>query len=192
VRGYLRLVHTAARPFRGVPPNGLTAAGLLVALAALVPAWLGGGWAVLAAAAVVVSALADSLDGAVAVLSGRATRWGAVLDSVSDRVADLAYLGVLWLLGAAGWPCAIAGVALFLLEYARARATAAGMEDVGVITVGERPTRIAVVSAFVVCGALVAPVWYDTGAIVTAALSLVGLGQLLVVVRHRLHGRPAL
>jgi phosphatidylglycerophosphate synthase len=184
VRGYLRLVYAAARSVRGVPPDLLTAAGLIVALAALVPAWLGGGWAALAAAAVVVSALADSLDGAVAVLSGRATRWGAVIDSVSDRVADLAYLGVLWLLGAAGWRCALAGAALFLLEYARARATAVGMEAVGVITVGERPARIAVVSAFVVCGALVDPVWYDLGAIATAALSFVGLSQLLVVVRR--------
>jgi hypothetical protein len=59
-----------------------------------------------------------------------------------------------------------------------------------VITVGERSTCIAVVAAFVVCGALVDPVWVRPRRDPTAGLSFVGLGRLLVVVR-RLHGRPA-
>jgi phosphatidylglycerophosphate synthase len=169
-----------------VPPDALTAAGLLVALAALVPAWLGGRWATLAAAVVLVSAAADSLDGAVAVLAGRETRWGHVLDSVADRVADVAYLAVFWLLGAPGWICALAGAALFLLEYARARANAAGMDDVGVVTVGERPTRVVVTAVFALCGGLIDPIWHGLGAVVIAALALVGLAQLLVAVRRRL------
>jgi len=190
VRGYLRVVYAVVRPFHRLPPDVLTAVGLLVALAALVPAGFGGRWGVLAAAAVVVSALADSLDGAVAVLAGRATRWGAVLDSVTDRVADLAYVGVLWLLGSPGWVCAAAGAALFLLEYARARSDASGMDEVGVITVGERPTRVVVVTTCALCGALIDPVWYGLGAAAVAGLSLVGLGQLLIAVRRRLRLRP--
>jgi CDP-diacylglycerol--glycerol-3-phosphate 3-phosphatidyltransferase len=190
VRGYLRVIYAAAQPLRGFPPDVLTGAGLLIALTALLPARLGGAWAVLAALLVAASGLADSLDGAVAVLAGRATRWGYVLDSVADRAGDLAHIGVLWLLGAPGWLCATAGAALFLLEYTRARAIAAGMEEVGVVTMGERPTRIVVGTVFLLCGAAVDPVWYDLGTAAIAGLSLLGLGQLFVAVRRRLRPGP--
>ena len=42
----------------------------------------------LAALLVGASGLLDNLDGAVAVLSGRTSRWGFVLDSGCDRLAD--------------------------------------------------------------------------------------------------------
>ncbi len=77
---------------------------------------------------VAASGLLDSLDGAVAVLTDRATRWGAVLDSVVDRVSDALYLVALWLVGAPAWACVVGRrAAARLQEYARARATAVGM-----------------------------------------------------------------
>ena len=42
----------------------------------------------------------DALDGAVALLAGRATRAGAVADRAADRVADTAFALVLWRCGA--------------------------------------------------------------------------------------------
>ena len=90
---------------------------------------------ILAAVVVGVSGLLDSIDGAVAVLTDRVTRWGAVLDSVVDRVSDALYLVAFWLVGAPVWMCVVAGVLLFTQEYARARATAIGMDDVGVVTI---------------------------------------------------------
>ena len=44
---------------------------------------------------VFVSGIVDNLDRAVAVMSGRTTRWGYVLDSVVDRIADVLTC----------WPC---------------------------------------------------------------------------------------
>ena len=81
-------------------------------------------------------------------------RWGAVLDAVADRLGDLAFVGTLLLAGAHPAACA-AGAALMLLqEYLRARAAAAGMAEVGVVTVWERPTRIVVTAAFLAVGGL--------------------------------------
>jgi hypothetical protein len=79
------------------------------------------------------------------------------------------------------------GALMFLLEFVRARAGAAGMSEVGVITVWERPTRVIVTAAFLLCAGLFADeVWASLGAAAWVGLGVVGLGQLLVVVRRRL------
>ena len=119
-------------------------------------------------------------------LAGRATRWGYVLDSVTDRCSDLLFLVALWLAGAEPWVC-LAGAALMLLqEYARARAGASGMSEVGVVTVWERPTRVIVTAAFLGSAALLGDPWSTLGAAAWLALGVVGLVQVLVVVRRRL------
>jgi len=191
VGGWLAVAHAAGRPLAAarVPPDAVTAAGLAVAALALWPAAAGGRWALAAAAVVVVSALLDGVDGTVAILSGRVTRWGFVLDSVCDRVADACFVGALWLAGAPGPLCAAAGTAVFLLEYLRARAAAAGLPEVGVVTVGERPTRV-IVTAMFLLGAGVYPAaaggWATAGAAATLTVGVAGLGQLGRVVRARL------
>ena len=55
---------------------------------------------------IAVFAFSDTLDGTMARLSGRSTRWGAYLDSTLDRVADSAIFGglVLWYSGDGGTP----------------------------------------------------------------------------------------
>jgi phosphatidylglycerophosphate synthase len=191
VYGWLRLTYMVARPVarRGVQPDLLTIAGLWLGGAALVAAGGGGRWALAAFAAVVIGGLTDGLDGAVALLSDRATPWGSVLDSLVDRVADLLALLALVALGGPPALAAGAGAGLLLLEYLRARAASAGMPEIGVVTVGERGARVAVVAA----GLLAAGLWPAaagtlTGAalLVVTALTAVGLVQLLVVVRRRL------
>ena len=192
---WLSLTHALARPLAraGAGPNAVTVLGLLVALAALPPAAAEGRWPVLAFAFVVLSGLFDNLDGAVAVLTGRATRWGAVLDSVCDRVADAGYVLALWLVGAPGWLAVAAGGLAGLQEYLRARAGASGMSEVGVVTVSERPTRVIVTAMFLLAAGIypgAADTWAAAGTAVWVALSLVGLGQLTREVRHRLTGQP--
>ncbi len=188
---WLRISYAAAVPLVRLraSPNAVTVAGLLVALAVLVPARAGGRWPLAGVALVAASGLLDNLDGAVAVLSGRTTRWGFVLDSVCDRLADAAYLAALGLLGAPPSLC-VAGVAVaWLHEYVRARAAVAGMPEIGVVTVSERPTRV-IVTAMFLLGAGLYPVqaagWAAAGAATWTALGAVGLAQLLVVVRRRL------
>jgi phosphatidylglycerophosphate synthase len=201
VSRWLVLVHACARPLvrLRIAPSVVTVCGLGLAAAAVPAAAAGAGWLYLAFALVLASGLVDGLDGAVAVLSGRASAVGYVLDSVVDRVSDLLYLVVLWQVGAPAGVCVVAGALMFLHEYLRARATAAGMTEVGVVTVWERPTRV-VVTAVALLGAAVfhgAVLWsgpgdrqWATGAAwVWVGLGVVGLVQLSVVVVRRLSGR---
>ena len=78
-------------------------------------------------------------------------------------------------------------------EYARARAAAEGMPGVGVVTVSERPTRLAVTAGVLVAAAaarLAAPalvaVAAVAGAVGWAALGAAGLAQFLVAARRAL------
>jgi phosphatidylglycerophosphate synthase len=188
VRRWLSLSYAVARPLAvaRVSPDLVTLLAVLLAAAALGPAAAGGWWLLLAAAMVVLSGLLDNVDGAVAVLTGRATPWGAVLDAVVDRIADLLFLAALLLAGAPVVACALGGALMFLLEYLRARAAAAGLTDVGVVTVWERPTRVIVTAAFLVAGAVVGDPWPALGAWAWVGLGAVGLVQLAVAVRRRL------
>jgi CDP-diacylglycerol--glycerol-3-phosphate 3-phosphatidyltransferase len=191
VRGYLAVVYALARPLAAarVHPDALTGVALAAGVAVLAPAAAGGRWPLLVPVLVVVSGLLDGLDGAVAVLTARSTRWGAVLDAVADRLVDAAWCAALWLLGAPAWLAVAAAAVAWLHEYVRARATAAGMTDVGVVTVAERPTRVVVVAAFALgCGLFpaAAAAWATAGAAVAAAVGAAGAAQLLVVVRRRL------
>jgi CDP-diacylglycerol--glycerol-3-phosphate 3-phosphatidyltransferase len=196
VRWWLSLSYAVARPLatRRVSPDLVTLFALLLAAAAVGPAAAGEWWLLLAAALVVLSGLLDNVDGAVALLTGRATPWGAVVDAVTDRIADLLFLVALLLAGAPALACALGGALMFLPEYLRARAAAAGMTEVGVVTVWERPTRVIVTAAFLVAGAVVGDPWPALGAWTWVALGAVGLVQLAVVVRRRLGterlGRP--
>ena len=191
-RWWLGIAYRAGVPLarRGVQPDVLTLWGAVAALGVVASSAAGGRWPLLALAVVVLSGLLDNLDGCVAVLTGRATRFGQVLDSVVDRISDGLYLAALWVLGAPGPLVVLAGSLMVLQEYARARAAAAGLSDIGVVTVWERPTRV-VVTAFTLLFAGIAPAWAVTSVASAGAgswlvLGAVGLTQLLVTVRRRL------
>ena len=99
----------------------------------------------MAAALVLLSALADTADGAVAVITSRTTRLGSFYDSLADRVGEARGC---WRCGCSARPgslVVVCGALAWLHEYARARATVVGMAGIGVITVAERPTRVALV-----------------------------------------------
>ncbi|GLZ40539.1 CDP-alcohol phosphatidyltransferase family protein [Actinokineospora sp. NBRC 105648] len=193
VVGWLRLVHACARPVRRVPPDVLSAIGVLCAAGAVAVAAAGGRWPLLAALLVVLTGLLDGLDGAVALLTGRARPLGAVVDAVADRLGDMAFVGVLVVLGAPAWWCAAVAAAVLLHEYARARAQGAGMTGAGAVTVAERPTRV-IVTTVVAVGAGVFPggapgpgwAWGLVGAVTWSALAAVGLVQLAVGIKRSL------
>ncbi len=192
-RLWLGWAYDVARPLalRGVTPNAVTAGGLVVTAAALPLAAGGGRWPLGAALVVVASGLADNLDGAVAVLTAGVTPWGYLLDSLADRASDALYLVALRLAGAATPWCVGAAGAVVLLEYSRARAGNAGFGEIGVVTVGERPTRIIVTAAALGCAALAPPraAWSaGGGAAATAGVSLVGAAQFLRTARRTLRG----
>ncbi len=195
VRGWVRLAYRAGSwlAARRVGPTAVTTAGLLLCLAAPAVVPLGPAGLLLAALLILSAAFADGLDGAVAVLTGRATRLGYVYDSVADRLGELAWLTAFWLAGAPGWLVAAAGAASWLQEYARARATAAGMDDIGVVTVAERPTRVLVaIFGLLIAAAVPAAISIPSSTAMTVtvavwlALALIGLGQLTVAIRRAL------
>lgn len=149
VGGWLKVAAAVARPLAGagVSPNMVTVAALVMALAAVplaaVDGWIGPAAACLA---VTLSGLLDSLDGAVAVQAGRATKVGFLLDSALDRIADAAFPAALALAAGGGaTPTRLAvgaTAACWWLEYVRARGSLAGVTGKALITPGERPTRI--------------------------------------------------
>ena len=135
----------------GVTPTGVTLFGLgLHVLGAVVIGFgslAGGGFILL------LAAVCDALDGALARQTGQVSRFGAFLDSTIDRVDEtvvFAGIAAYYLGSPSGWGDVWAVVSLLALagslitSYARARAEGLGLEcSVGVF---ERPERIAVTS----------------------------------------------
>lgn len=188
---WLKLVYLLGRPLArlGVQPDVLTVWGAVTSLLVVALAALGGRWVLLAVAIVVLSGLLDNLDGAVAVLSGRTSRFGYVWDSVVDRVSDVLYVLALVVLGAPMEVAAAGAGVMMLQEYTRARAGNAGMGEIGVLTVWERPTRVILTAVLLLLAGLVpdrAESIATAGAWAWVGLGLVGFSQLIVVVRRRL------
>jgi CDP-diacylglycerol--glycerol-3-phosphate 3-phosphatidyltransferase len=191
VRGWLTLAYALARPLAGLPPVAATALGLLVASAAVAPAAAGGRWLLAAGVLVGLSGLLDSLDGALAIGTGRASRRGFVLDSVVDRLTEAAYAGALWAAGAPGWLAVVFGALCWLPDYLRARAGQAGVRETGALSVWERPTRVimtglTLVGAGVVSGLDGADLVVTAGTAAGAVLGAVGVVQLGVSLRRML------
>jgi phosphatidylglycerophosphate synthase len=188
VRGWLAVAYAVARPLAAarVPPDVVTLCGVLASAGVVVLAGLEGGWLLLAAGLAVVAGLLDNLDGAVAVLRGRVSSYGTVLDSTCDRLSDLLLVAALWAAGGPAVACVLGGSLMLLQEYVRATAAVAGMREVGVVTVWERPTRVIVTSTFLAAAALLGDPWPALGAWAWVGLGFVGVSQLSVAVRRRL------
>jgi len=124
--------------------------------------------------------LLDMLDGALARRTNRVTRFGAVLDSTLDRLAEgVVLLGILFLYADEG---SISGILLtgavmltsLLVSYIKARAEAVGIEcTVGIFT---RPERIVVLALGLFINQL------EIALSVIAAFSLFTAGQRLVYI----------
>ena len=188
VRGWLAIAYAVARPLAAarVPPDVVTVCGVIASAGVLALAGWGGAWLLLAAGIAVVAGLLDNLDGAVAVLRGRVSAYGTVLDSTCDRVSDLLLVAALWAAGGPALASVLGGSLMLVQEYIRATAAAAGMREVGVVTVWERPTRVIVTSTFLAAAALLGDPWPALGAWAWVGLGVVGVVQLGVVVRRRL------
>ncbi|MEV6695485.1 CDP-alcohol phosphatidyltransferase family protein [Micromonospora sp. NPDC051196] len=195
VRGWLRLsYHLGFLLGRlRVGPTAVTAVGVLLCLCVPLFAVRSGDGPFLGALFVLLASVADSVDGAVAVATGRTTRLGYVYDSLADRIGEAAWLVAFWLVGAPGALVAAAGALSWLHEYVRARAVAAGMREIGAVTVGERPTRVCVAVVGLLLAGLTGLIQPDLAAgtitmatAVWVLLAAFGLGQLLSAVRRAL------
>jgi CDP-diacylglycerol--glycerol-3-phosphate 3-phosphatidyltransferase len=191
VRSWLSLAYALARPAARLSPLLATALGLLAACASVLPSHAGGTWLLAAGVLVGLSGLLDSLDGALAIATGRASRRGFVLDSAVDRLTEVAYAAALWTAGAPGWLAVAFGALCWLPDYLRARAGQAGVRETGSLSVWERPTRVILTGLTLVGAGVLAA--FDAGravvvggAAVGAALGAVGVAQLGFSLRRML------
>lgn len=173
---------------RGVTPDAVTVVGTAgTVLAAL---WfLPRDELFVGAAIMTVFVLFDMLDGAVARAGGRGTPFGAVLDSVCDRIADGALFAALtwWCLGVgeertlgiAALICLVAGQ---LVSYVKARAEGAGLRADGGLV--ERPERIIIALVGTGLHGLGVPYALHVGLWVLAVASVWTVGQRIAAV-HR-------
>jgi CDP-diacylglycerol--glycerol-3-phosphate 3-phosphatidyltransferase len=195
LRGWLTMVYAIARPLarRGVQPDVVTVSSVWLAGLVLVLAEVGGRWWIAAGWVMVASGLFDTLDGCVAVLEDRTTAWGYVLDSAVDRVNDAVYLLAVVAVGCPA-PLAVAlGFSFFFMEYLRARAGNAGGDEVGRVTMAERPTRVILLSPSIHFSGVflgLSDVLPVVGPAVLLAMTVVSIGQLGVAVRRQLLALP--
>jgi CDP-diacylglycerol--glycerol-3-phosphate 3-phosphatidyltransferase len=134
----------------GITPNALTFINLAVNLIAAYV--IATGHFLLGGVLVLVAGLFDLLDGALARFTEQATRFGAILDSVVDRISEAAILcGLLiWYIPQeeAGLEIVLIFVVLigsFMVSYIRARAEGLGWQcQVGLFTRAERVIVLAI------------------------------------------------
>ena len=128
----------------GLSPDHLTIVGLVIAAGAAVA--IGFGWLGLGLVLVVLAALPDLFDGALAKASNSSSQRGAYFDSVVDRVTDATILGgVAWYLASHDSPhmsvLPFAVMALSsVISYQRAKAESLGLDAKGGLM--ERAERI--------------------------------------------------
>lgn len=171
----------------GVGPMTVTVAGTAgVVLAALF--FFPSGEFVAGAVVCCLFLLSDGLDGTMARLADRATRFGAFLDSTLDRLADGAVFVGLAAWGfqhatPVGWLAAGSLVAGFLVSYARARAEAEGWDaSVGLF---ERTDRLVIaLAAALFAGLGVGTVALVAGLGVVFAGSTFTAGQRIAAARR--------
>ena len=139
----------------GLTPDHLTVLGLLVGIGAAVA--IGSGRLLLGLFLVVLAALPDLLDGALAKASESSSQRGAFFDSTVDRVTDAFLLGgIAWYLASeesphmALLPFAVMAVSS-IISYERAKAESLGIEAKGGLM--ERAERI-----IAICFGLLFPV----------------------------------
>lgn len=186
VQAWLSVSYVLARPLAAMrlSPNAVTLLGMLVALT--VPYLVHAGHLLPAGVVALIAGIIDNLDGAVAILTGKSSDFGYVLDSVADRVGDVALLVGLGLAADTPWPAVAAAFLSFLQEYTRARAYAVGFTEIGVISLSERPTRVLIVGMFLIGASVAGTIWATIGGWLALAVSMVGIGQVLWAVRSRL------
>jgi len=128
-----------------ITPDHLTIAGMLIACGAAVA--IGAGYLALGLLLVILAALPDLLDGALAKASNTSSQRGAFFDSVVDRVTDaLLFGGVAWYFAShesaahlAILPLAVSGMSS-VISYERAKAESLGLSAKGGLM--ERAERI--------------------------------------------------
>lgn len=138
VKGWLTISYAVSRPLVAlkISPNLLSVFGVIAAVFTYSQAQNNYCIAILG-----VSLLSDGLDGTLAILSGKASKRGAMVDAMCDRVSEVFWALAFYKLGAPAWIVGTAFVFAFTQEYARARIAGLGDYRIDIVTIAERPVR---------------------------------------------------
>jgi phosphatidylglycerophosphate synthase len=183
----------------GLSPNALTILGFLGTCAAAIAA-ASQAWA-LAGVLVLAFGIFDLFDGALARATGKASKFGAFLDSTLDRTGEnLVYAGIAVGSAAAGFlpGTALAGLALAfasVVTYARARAEALGVH--GEVGIAPRPERLIVLAGGLILTGLFGGLGdpsrlLDGGSLLALALLIISFSSAITVVQRILHVKAQL
>lgn len=176
----------------GVSPDVVTLAGTAgVVLAALI--CLPAGWLWQGALIVTFFVISDSIDGQMAKLSDRESRWGAFLDSSLDRVGDGAvFAGVALHLAISGDVILWSGVALWALvagqltSYVKARAESLGYQAGGGLAA--RADRMLLILLGVLLAGFGVPYAIEVAVCILAVASTITVVQRMIKVRRQADG----
>lgn len=190
---YLRLIENHLLPHivkRGISANQVTLWG--AALAALVPVafWFKPSLGLLL---IILSGIADSLDGLVARKLKQVSEYGTFLDSSLDRVSDFFYLlgiwSVCWRIPGRGLSTPVLIIALLLtvmISYTKARAEGLGIQcRVGFMDRGLRVVYLIVWCGFIVFVPSQIQITLWAGLIVYCGLTLLTVLQRISHVRNQ-------
>lgn len=119
-----------------VTPNALTILGLVFGILLYMNSS-----AIWAPLILVISLICDGVDGSLAIITRQSSKWGALLDSVVDRLTEVFWVFALYSLGVDSKILITVLILASTQEYLRARAGGVGLKQVGVVTVAERPVR---------------------------------------------------
>ena len=138
IKGWLSISYLIVKPLAkvSVTPNILTILGLFFGV--LLYANAETFWA---PALLVLSLICDGIDGSLAIVTNKSTKWGAIFDSTVDRLTEIFWVLALYKVGADLNLLIIVLLAASVQEYMRARAAGLGVSEVGIVTFAERPVR---------------------------------------------------
>ena len=182
VKAWLNISFVIVKPLSKarITPNILTILGLLFGV--LLYANVQTLWA---PALLVLSLICDGIDGSLAIVTNKSSKWGAILDSTVDRLTEIFWVLAIYKIGADLKLVIVVLLVASVQEYIRARAAGLGVSEVGIVTIAERPVRASFV--FVVLIALQFDFSiYDQIIICWLALQLISLFMLSRVTYSKL------
>ena len=137
-KGWLSISFTVSKALAKmrVTPNALTILGLVFGILLYMNSS-----AIWAPLILVISLICDGVDGSLAIITRQSSKWGALLDSVVDRLTEVFWVLALYSLGVDSKILITVLILASTQEYLRARAGGVGLKQVGVVTVAERPVR---------------------------------------------------
>jgi len=205
VSGYLATINKIALFLTktGLGPTFYTIVGLILALMAGVFLWFG--HLIIGGILLFMGGLFDSMDGAVARVSGKSSKFGALLDSTFDRYSEFAvFLGFYGYLGYSyarfvEFYQLVAIVALLgsvMVSYVRARSEGLGIE----CSVGfwQRPERIIALGTASIITGLLNPLLinlsynYLHDIFIKAVLIVLAIGTNATAITRLFHARKVL